>query len=524
VSEFGKHNQVADDAALKSELAARTAVDSACCYQCGKCTAGCPSADRMDVPSASLMRLIQLGRLREAMACESLWTCLGCGPCTARCPQNVDVAATMDGLRELAIREGVAASDRVKQRVWAFHRAFLNAVRRLGRLNEVQLVTEYKLRTRTFFQDLDVGARMFFQGKIKPWTLVIGAEKVRDLDHIERIFAEAESRGDRDATPTRVQMRRPMKRTSVAGEPIVLDVARPVGYYPGCSLGGTAKEFDISARQMCRLLGLELREIDDWNCCGASSAHATNHALATMLPARNQALADVQGFDVVLTPCAACYNRQVTTRRAVREQSALRETMNKLTGFEATGRARFINVMELLKAFGDDRLRARVVRSMAGMKVACYYGCLLVRPIDGEGFDDPENPMRLDRVVASLGAVPVPWSFKVECCGAGLTMATPELIEELTHKIVADAVSHGAEAIVVACPLCHSNLDMRQAAMRKRFGDDVPTLPVYYISELVSLACGAEAKELAIDKHFVSAEKFLTNRCSARVAGDAEQQ
>jgi len=505
VSHPGGKAESADRAqALKAELERRTGNNFQVCYQCGKCTAGCPLAEVMETAPSALMRLIQLGDIEAALKSQTLWCCAGCQTCTSRCPQGLDPAGTLDALREMAVREKMVSPDQARRLAHAFHRAFLDQVRKGGRLNEIGLVTAYKMRTGKFVQDMDKGALMMLQGKIHPTAVVTGGERVKARDQIERIFAEAE----RTAAETHAPRRRPTKQEYTVRPPIKIDPGKPIGYYPGCSLGGTAVEFGISTRRMCERLGVELRELDDWNCCGASSAHALNHRLAELLPARNQALADAQGYDVVLTPCAACYNRQVLTRSLVRGRENLRKTIREITGLEVSGRAQFINGMELLEGLGLDYVRKKVVRPLAGMKVACYYGCLLVRPLLPEVFDDPEHPTKMDEIVRALGAEPVEWDFKVECCGAGLTMAQPKWIEELTHRIVRNAHQAGAAAFVVACPLCHSNLDMRQAAMRKRFGD-VPVMPVYYLSELAAIACGASPKDVAVGKHFVPATALV---------------
>jgi heterodisulfide reductase subunit B len=405
----------------------------------------------------------------------------------------------MDTLRAMAIEKGIISEDRSKKLVMAFHTSFLNNVRKYGRLQELSLVNSYKLRTRTFSQDALSGVRMIMQGKINPLHNIGGRASVRAKDQIEKIF-EASERHSHHA----VQKRRPSIREFSANSAFSIKPGMTVGYYPGCSLSGTAMEYDISVRKMCSLLDIKLQEIQDWNCCGATSAHATNHKLAILLPARNQALADDQGFDYVLAPCAACQNRQVTTRRSLMESPELRAEIRSITGIDPTCRAEFIGISQLLEAIDPDEIRKRVVKPLNALKLACYYGCLLVRPMDAMGFDDQENPCKMESLVAVLGAKPVEWAFKIECCGAGLTLAQQPLVEDLTHSIAKNASSNGAEAFVVACPLCHANLDMRQESMRKRFGDVKP-MPVYYISELVAIACGADPAEVAVGKHFVPA-------------------
>jgi heterodisulfide reductase subunit B len=428
---------------------------------------------------------------------------MGCQTCTARCPQNMDIAATMDALRAMAIRLGYASKSRDRKRVEAFHISILNTVRKNGRLSEMAMVVGYKLRTGTFFQDMKHGLLMTLQGKINPVSLVTGGDQVKYLDQIEKIFERAD-KAEREGDTSKALSRRPGRPEKIVREEIRIDRNTAIGYFPGCSLGGTAKEYGLASKLLCDLLGLKVKEIDDWNCCGASSAHALNHKLAMLLPARNQVLADAQGLDYILTPCAACLNRQTVVRNELLQSPELRNEIREITGLEATCRAKFINPMQLLFGLDLDFLKSKVVHPMTGLKVACYYGCLLVRPVGGMAFDDPENPTKMDDIMRAIGAEPVDWSFKVECCGAGLTMANPKMIEELTYKIAENALESGAKAFVVACPLCHSNLDMRQQQMQKRFGLSEP-MPVYYLPELLAIACGADPHETAINKHFVPA-------------------
>jgi len=485
--------------ALKHQLEESTGNDYNCCYQCGKCTAGCPAGTFMDNPPARIMRLVQAGYMEEALKSDALWYCLGCQTCTSRCPQNMEIAATMDSLRALALEKNIISTDKAKKLVNAFHVSFINNIRKHGRLEELSLVNSYKLRTRSFLQDAASGVKMIREGKINPMHTLTGKGGVKGKDQIARIFEASEKQYHQS-----IPKRRPIKKEFKPKAPLSIKPGMTIGYYPGCSLSGTAREFDISVKKMCSLLDIKLQEIDDWNCCGATSAHATNHKLALLLPARNQALADAQGMTCVLAPCAACQNRQVTTRQALLDTAELREEVRSITGIEPTCSAEFIGVTQLLEAMDPGEIKKRVTKPLTGINLACYYGCLLVRPMEAMGFDDTENPLKMEAIMSALGATPVEWAFKIECCGAGLTLAQQPLVEELTHKIAKNALANGAEAFVVACPLCHSNLDMRQESMRKRFGDVKP-MPVYYISELVAIACGANPSEVAVGKHFVPA-------------------
>lgn len=282
-------------------------------------------------------------------------------------------------------------------------------------------------------------------------------------------------------------------------------------YFPGCSLAGAAMEYGRSTRVAAEALGMDLEEIPDWNCCGASSAHATSHLLSVSLPARNLGLAERLGLDVV-APCASCYHNLGAARAAMAADPALAGQVNSITEVPYSGK---IGVRSLLQAVvedvGLDSIRQRVTRPLAGLKVASYYGCLLVRPPELTAFDDPEDPQSLDRLVLALGGEPVPWPGKVQCCGAGHTLPRTDVVVRLTHDLVGAAREAGAEAIVTACPMCQNNLDQRQAAAETRYGDRLG-LPVYYFTQLLALALGRGPQELGLTTHFVDALAPLRQR------------
>ena len=337
---------------LKHQLEESTGNDYNCCYQCGKCTAGCPAGAFMDSPPARIMRLVQAGYIEDALKSEALWFCVGCMTCTSRCPQNMDIAATMDSLRAMALEKGIVSENKAKKLVTAFHVSFLNNVQKHGRLEELSLINSYKLRTRTFLQDAQSGVKMIMSGKINPLHTLTGKGGVKGKEQIAKIF-EASIKEAHMSAPKR----RPTKKEFIAKAPRSIQPGMTIGYYPGCSLSGTAREYDISVKKMCSLLGVKLQEIEDWNCCGATSAHATNHKLAVLLPARNQALADAQGLKLVLAPCAACQNRQVTTRQSLLDSPELREEVRSITGIEPTCVAEFIGVTQLLEAMDPEEIK-----------------------------------------------------------------------------------------------------------------------------------------------------------------------
>jgi len=275
-----------------------------------------------------------------------------------------------------------------------------------------------------------------------------------------------------------------------------------IGYFPGCSLGGTAKEFDLSLRAVMKALGVELVEIDDWSCCGASSAHATNRLLAVALPARNLLLAAEQGLAEIVAPCAACYSRLVVAQHEVAHDPGLKAKVERaIESPLPAGEIRILNVVELFERIGAERLRAARQVDLGGLNIAAYYGCLLVRPNEITGFDDAEQPVIMDEILRATGARLVDWNFKTECCGGAHSISHKPIVTKLSKKILDDARQSGANVVAVACPMCHSNLDMRQVELRKQGAHQ--DLPILYLTELFGLALGLGRKELGLDLHFV---------------------
>lgn len=275
-----------------------------------------------------------------------------------------------------------------------------------------------------------------------------------------------------------------------------------LSYYPGCSLAATSVEYDLSSRAVCRALDLELLELPDWNCCGATSAHSTNHLLSLALPARNLKLAQEVGLDVVV-PCSACYNRLKYTDHVLRHDREEREKVEEAAGFSFTGEVAVLSLLEtVMTRAGLPRVKAAVKKPLAGLKLVCYYGCLLVRPLEVCSFDDPENPLSLDKLMAALGADVIDWSYKTDCCGASLGLCRTGTANSLVGGILEMAAEAGAEAIVTPCTLCHSNLEMR----RTLSGGP----PVFFFTELMGLAFQLPGSQDWLKKHLVDPLPLLS--------------
>ncbi|RPJ54986.1 MAG: heterodisulfide reductase subunit B [Acidobacteria bacterium] len=274
-----------------------------------------------------------------------------------------------------------------------------------------------------------------------------------------------------------------------------------VAYFPGCSLQGSAREFDESLRAVARRIGLDLIEVPDWNCCGASSGHAVDHLLSVALPARILGLAEKTGAQDLLVPCSACYNRLVTARQELREDQTLKAEVCELIEMELRLTVRVRNIVEVLKEAMEGK-DFPAIETPFVHKVACYYGCLLVRPHKIVKFDRPEDPQVMDELMQAIGAEPVDWAFKVECCGAGMTLARTELVAKLCGRILDDAEARGAEVMIAACPMCHANLDMRRPDIEALAGRKF-AIPIMYITQALGVALGIDASRLGLDRHMV---------------------
>ena len=271
-------------------------------------------------------------------------------------------------------------------------------------------------------------------------------------------------------------------------------------YYPGCSLHGSSKEYDASTQAVCEFLGIELKELPDWVCCGASSGHSLNETLNIGLPAHTLKLAEQEGMDVAV-PCAACYNRLKVAEHAIREKEGVKAQMKDLLEYDFQGSVQVLNLVELFRSrVGLEPIKTKIVKPLTDLKVVCYYGCLLVRPFEVTHFDDPEHPVSLDEIMVAAGAQVLNWSYKTECCGGSLSLTRDDIVNSLVDGIVDMAREAGAQAIVTACPLCLENLEMRQSER---------IFPVLYFTELLGVAFGLKECGHWLKKHLVDSTPLL---------------
>jgi len=292
-------------------------------------------------------------------------------------------------------------------------------------------------------------------------------------------------------------------------------------FYPGCTLHSTGVEFGASTDLVCDALGLEMLEIPDWNCCGASSAHSVDHALFLALPARN--LAQAQQVPIedetaelsLAIPCAACFSRTAAADLALRNDPDFCAQMESVLDFQFSGRIRPRNLLDILaNDFSAPQLTAKVSKPLQGLKVVSYYGCLLVRPPEYTArWDDPEHPQSMDHILQLMGAQPMPWSYGVDCCGGSLTLNRADVVVHLVDILARAAIEAGADALVTACPMCMANVDGRQ-----KYRGELPIprppkpgydpLPIFYFTELMALAYDLPMHKV-LTRHLVDPRPLL---------------
>jgi heterodisulfide reductase subunit B len=275
-----------------------------------------------------------------------------------------------------------------------------------------------------------------------------------------------------------------------------------VSYYPGCALHGTGKEFDLSVKVVCNTLGIELKEVDDWSCCGASSAHATNFKLSVALPARDLMSAEKDDTADMMVPCAACFNRLKSTQHHLAKDASLKKEVEEIIGDTYRGTVTVRNAIDIFyNLAGLPAIRSKITKPLSGLKPVSYYGCLLLRPPDVCTFDDHENPVLLDGIMGALGADVCGWSYKTDCCGGSLTISKKKYVVRLVDKLMTMAREAGANCLVAACPVCMANLDMRASESVR--------LPVFYFTELMALAMGLEGPEKWFKMHHLDPRPLL---------------
>jgi heterodisulfide reductase subunit B len=279
-------------------------------------------------------------------------------------------------------------------------------------------------------------------------------------------------------------------------------------FYPGCSQLSSAEEYGVSAHKVSEELGFRLETLPDWNCCGASSAHMTNHLLAVSLPGRDLAKAKEKGGDLVVV-CAACYHNLKKAQTEILEDEKLARRVEGIVGADPRFRGRIVHLLDVIaEEVGSDDLREKVRRRLEGLKPVSYYGCLMVRPRGMIENDNPDNPRLMDDILSALGAEVKNWSYKTDCCGGSLSLTRTDVVVTLVNRLFEAAEEADANCIVVACPMCLANLEMLQKEGRLSFKLE-HDLPVFFFTELLGLALGLPGAEEWFSRHLIDPRPLL---------------
>jgi heterodisulfide reductase subunit B len=282
-------------------------------------------------------------------------------------------------------------------------------------------------------------------------------------------------------------------------------------YFPGCSCSseGGAKAYDWSMRAVSKVLDFELKELEDWNCCGSTPSGSVDELGAFCLASRDLAIAEKNGLDMV-TPCSACYVIFNRTNAYLKQYPHLKAQVDEALSagdLKYSGAVRVRHTLDIITTdIGYDAIKTKVKKPLNGLKIAPYYGCQVVRP--DFGFDHPESPQSLEKLIVSLGGEPTPFPLKTHCCGGSLIISEEDIALDLTHKILESAASNNADCLVTVCPLCQTNLDAYQDRVNKNFKTNY-RLPILFFTQLMGIAFGLNEKELGLKKSIVSSEKIL---------------
>ncbi len=278
-------------------------------------------------------------------------------------------------------------------------------------------------------------------------------------------------------------------------------------YYPGCSLESLATSYHLSSVEAGRALGIELKEIEDWNCCGATAYFHVDELLAYTLVARNLALAEKEGLDFV-APCSACYKNAYSANIHLQQDPELAEHINfalEADNLHVNGTMKVRHLAEVFfEDVGVEEIAKKISRPLEGLRVAPYYGCQMVRPKKiGDTPADVENPRFLEDLLAAIGAEPVEYASKTRCCGGSLIITNRMAALDMVHKLLLDAVNNKVDVIVTTCPMCNVNLELYQRQVNREYDTDF-SMPAMYFTQLIGVALGIAPGRLGIGKELVS--------------------
>ena len=284
-----------------------------------------------------------------------------------------------------------------------------------------------------------------------------------------------------------------------------------IPYYPGCTLNTVAKHFDDSAKESAVILGFEMEDLSEWNCCGASFPQTPDNIMGLTAPAKVLVEGKKAG-DTLTTLCSVCYNVLKRTSKALEDDKEKCATVFEFIEEEYDGTLLISHYLEILRdSVGFDKVKENVKRPLKGIKTGAYYGCMLLRPFEDVGIDDHEAPTIIEDLLKALGAEPIDFPNKIECCGAHLAIGETDVVEELSGCVMRSAVESGAEVIVTSCPLCQYNLEESQAKLAQRIEGYTP-VPIVYFTQVLGLALGQGEEGLGFDKNVWDLRPLLKER------------
>ncbi len=461
-----------------AEIRRETGENVFLCYQCQKCSSGCPVAEHFDLAPNQLMRAIQLGQRERVLQSKTIWLCAMCETCATRCPHDINITKIMDALKIMAQREGIPSK---VPSVPLFYRAALRGIKWFGRMYEAGLMGELYLRQMMAGQ---LNYQQLWKNDMRMALKMLKAGKLKIFPTFGKPRNGKRFKGNKEE----------------------------IAYFPGCSLHGTSMEYDLSTKAVFDQLGFPLHEPKGWGCCGTTPAHSTDPYLATLLPMKNIALMKEEGYDHITTPCPSCFLRMKVALKETQEREALKQKVaQELPALSYNGTKVEHLLSTVTHQIGYPKVASKVVRPLKGLKVVCYYGCIITRPPKITEEKDYEYPTRMDRLMKVLGITSLDWSYKTRCCGVSLGITQLPIALELSRKILKNAKAVGADAIAVACPLCHVNLDARQKQIEEEFKESF-NLPIIYFTQLMGLALGLEPKTLHLDTLFVDPKPLLREK------------
>lgn len=282
-------------------------------------------------------------------------------------------------------------------------------------------------------------------------------------------------------------------------------------YYPGCTFDSTGKEYDMSFKTVCSMLDIELKGVKNWICCGASSAHLNSKLLFVSLSIKNLAEVEKENLSEIVVPCVGCYSSFKKAIYEIEKNSKLKDNVCEVIDYPFQNKVKVLNPLEIFQNGNNiikEKIKKITKKDLSNLKIVCYYGCVLTRPAKIMQYDICEYPVSMDEILKNAGVNVLDWSYKTECCGVSLNFTNPEIVLRLANNIFENARDVGADAIAVACPLCHINLDTRQKEVNKTYNKDY-NIPIFYFTQLLGLGLGVGTKQLGLDTHFVNPDKLI---------------